>query len=78
MPDEYDVTARQIGTAPQRVRVHVLIGEVLPLNLRLARSAIQLEAVTVAAATGVETRTSEVATNVTRTQVENLPLSDRN
>src|SRR6266700_6030074 len=35
VPAEYDVTARQIGMAPQRVRVRVLIGEVYPLDFRL-------------------------------------------
>jgi hypothetical protein len=44
--------------APQRVRARVLIGEVLSLDFRLAASAVQLEAVTVAASAGVETRTS--------------------
>lgn len=78
VPSEYDVTARQIGMAPQKLRVRVLIGEVYPLDFKLAPSAIQLEAITVAAATGVETRTSEVATNVTTQQVSSLPLSDRN
>jgi outer membrane receptor for ferrienterochelin and colicin len=78
VPAEYEVTARHIGMAPQKLRVRVLIGEVFPLDFRLAASAIQIEAVTVAVASGVETRTSEVATNVTRQQVENLPLSDRN
>src|SRR5882724_9060807 len=76
-PGEYDLTARQIGMTPQRIHVRVLIGEVYPLDFRLAASAIQVEAVTVVAASGVETRTSEVATNVTRQQVERLPLSDR-
>src|SRR5713226_4596701 len=74
VPAEYDVTARQIGMAPQKLRVRVLIGEVYPLDFKLAASAIEVEAVTVAVASGVETRTSEVATNVTRQQVERLPL----
>src|SRR5213594_3999779 len=78
VPAEYDVTARQIGMAPQRIHVRVLIGEVYPLDFKLAASAIQIEAVSVVAASGVETRTSEVATNVTQQQVEHLPLSDRN
>src|SRR5437867_9720993 len=77
-PGEYDVTARQIGMAPQKIHVRVLIGEVYPLDLKLAASAIEVAPVTVVAASGVETRTSEVATNVTRQQVEHLPLSDRN
>ena len=78
-PAEYDVTARQIGMAPQKVHVRVLIGEVFPLDFKLGATAIQLEAVTVAAATtGVETRTSEAATNVTQQQINNLPTSTRN
>ncbi len=78
VPGEYDVTARQIGMAPQKVRLSVLVGGVYPLDFKLAASAIQLEAVTIAAAGGVETRTSEIATNVTTQQVQSLPLSDRN
>src|SRR5213082_1602033 len=78
VPAEYEVTARQIGMAPQKVRVRVLIGEVFPLDFKLAASAVQLEAVTVAAATGVETRTSEVATNVSQQQIDRLPTASRN
>src|SRR5438128_5897693 len=78
VPAEYEVAARHIGMAPQKLRVRVLIGEVFPLDFRLAASAIQVEAVTVAVASGVETRTSEVATNVTQQQVEGLPTPSRN
>jgi len=78
VPAQYEVTARQIGMTPQKVRARVLIGEVFPLDFKLAASAIQLEAVTVAAAAGVEMRTSEVATNVTQQQLERLPTASRN
>ena len=78
VPAEYEVTARQLGMAPQKIRVRVLIGEVYPLDFRLAASAIEVEAVTVAVAAGVETRTSEVATNVTQQQINNLPSPSRN
>src|SRR5207249_1773850 len=78
VPAEYDVTARQIGMAPQRIHVRVLIGEVYPLDFKLAASAIQIEAVSVVAASGDETRTSEVATNVTQQQINTLPSSSRN
>jgi hypothetical protein len=78
VPAEYDVTARQIGRAPQKVRVRALIGEVFPLDFKLAASAVQIEAVTVVAAEGVEMRTSEVATNVTQRQIEALPTASRN
>lgn len=78
VPAEYDVTARQIGMAPQKVHARVLIGEVFPLDFKLGARAIELEAVTVAAAAGVEMRTSEVATNVTQQQIERLPTASRN
>ena len=78
VPAQYEVTARQLGMAPQKLRVRVLIGEVYPLDFRLAASAIEVEAVTVAVASGVETRTSEVATNVTQQQIERLPTASRN
>src|SRR5437764_9999440 len=80
VPAEYDVTARQIGMAPQKLRVRVLIGEVFPLDFKLAASAVQIEAVSVVAAAtpGVEMRTSEAATNVTQQQINNLPTSNRN
>src|SRR5438045_3014792 len=56
VPGEYDVTARQIGMTPQKVRVRALIGEVFPLDFKLATSAIEVSAVTVVAAAGVEVR----------------------
>src|SRR6266849_1010322 len=79
VPTEYEVTARHIGMAPQKLKVRVLIGEVFPLDFKLAASAIQVEGVAVvAAAVGVEMRTSEVATNVTQQQIERLPTASRN
>src|SRR5213080_1590870 len=78
VPAEYEVTARQIAMAAQKLKVRVLIGEVFPLDLKLAATAIQVEAVTVVAATGVEMRTSEVATNVSQQQIERLPTASRN
>src|SRR5256885_14560679 len=41
VPAEYDVTVRQIGMAPQKVHVRVLIGEVFPLDFKLGASAIR-------------------------------------
>ena len=79
VPAQYEVTARQIGMAPQKLGVRVLIGEVFPLDFKLAASAIQVEGVSVvAAAVGVEMRTSEIATNVTQQQIERLPTASRN
>src|SRR2546427_2895073 len=78
VPAEYDVTARQIAMATQKAHVRVLIAEVFPLDFKLGRSAVQLEAVTVAAATGLETRRSDVATSVTPQQMRQLPSASHN
>src|SRR5260370_13518686 len=67
-----------MGRAPPKVRARVSIGEAFPLDFKLAASAVQVGAVTVVAAEGVEMRTSEVATNVTQRQIEALPTASRN
>src|SRR5256886_11620138 len=77
VPAAYDVTARQIGMAPQKIRARVLIGEVFPLDFKLAASAVQIEAVSVVAAAGGGMRTSEVATNVTQPPIERLTTASR-
>ena len=78
VPGQYDVTFRRVGLAPQTRRQVVGIGQVLQLDIVLGSVATQLAAVTVAASRGVETRTSEVATNVSQAQINALPTSDRN
>src|SRR3989441_674571 len=78
VPGEYDVTAHQLGMATKKAHVRVSIAEVFPLDFRLGRSALELEAVTVAAAAGVQTRTSEVATSVTPQQMRQLPSASHN
>src|SRR5438128_5875144 len=77
VPATYDVTARRIGSAPQTRRVEVLVGATFSLDFTLAAGAVQLQAVTVQAPL-VETRTSEIATNVTPQQVQALPTPSRN
>jgi len=77
-PAQYELTVRRIGLAPQTRNVRVQIGQTLTADFTLQEAATQLEQVTVVAAPEVETRTSEVASNVTREQIENLPLIDRN
>ena len=78
VPGEYALAVRHIGHKAVGRTVQVRIGQDLTLNLPLETSAVQLEELSVSAAAPVETRSTEVATNVTPTQVENLPKSDRN
>jgi hypothetical protein len=75
---DYELTVRRIGMAPQKRRVQVLVGQALTLDFRLTSSAVEVEAVTITGQAAVETRTSEVATNVTPEQIDRLPTSDRN
>jgi hypothetical protein len=56
----------------------VLVGQTIDLNLRLSPSTVLTESITVVGDTFVETKSSEVATNVTRQQIESLPQPDRN
>jgi hypothetical protein len=77
-PASYQLTVRQIGSAPVQRTVQVQVGQVLTIDFRLAPTTVQLQEVVVVAAPTVETRTSEVATNVTQAQIERLPTPSRN
>src|SRR6266550_1703552 len=66
-PGTYDVTARHIGHVARGRRVAVQIGASLLMDFALPTGAVELGAVTIEAAVPViETRTSEIATNVTQ------------
>jgi hypothetical protein len=77
-PATYELTVRNIGSSPQQRRVIVQIGSTLILDFALQAGAVELQAVTVVATPVIETRTSEVATNVTQQQINDLPTSSRN
>jgi outer membrane receptor protein involved in Fe transport len=76
-PAAYDVTARHIGSSPQARRVVVQVGATLNADFALSAGAVEVAAVTVTAP-ALETRTSEVATNVTPQQIQALPTPSRN
>lgn len=79
VPGEYTINVRRVGLQPQTRRQTVGIGQTIQLDVQLANAATQLSTVTVAASRGgIETRTSEVATNVSTAQIAALPTSDRN
>jgi hypothetical protein len=78
VPGAYELSVRHIGSSPQRRRVVVQIGSTLLLDFTLQAGAIELAAVQVEAGPVIETRTSEVATNVTQQQIEQLPTPSRN
>ena len=62
VPGTYDVSVRRIGSAPQNRRVVVQIGATQSQDFSLTTQAAMLETQVITAASGVETKTSEVAT----------------
>src|SRR4026209_122777 len=78
VPGTYDVTVRRIGNSPQNRRIVVQIGATQSQDFALATQAAQLETQVITATTGTETRTSEVATNVTQELISHLPTPSRN
>ncbi|HEU5218236.1 MAG TPA: TonB-dependent receptor, partial [Gemmatimonadales bacterium] len=78
VPAAYDLTARRIGSTAQTRRVVVQIGATQIQDFNLDARAVTLEEVVVQASPTVETRTSELATNVTPAQIAKLPTPSRN
>ncbi|PYO38161.1 MAG: hypothetical protein DMD29_14145 [Gemmatimonadetes bacterium] len=78
VPGSYNLVARHIGHSPQRQQIDVLIGATLLADFNLSAGAVELAPVVVQGAPEIETRTSEVATNVTQRQIQNLPTPSRN
>ncbi|HEV7776937.1 MAG TPA: TonB-dependent receptor plug domain-containing protein [Luteibacter sp.] len=86
-PGTYRIDATGNGANVSR-NVSVQVGQALTLNLdaaaaaaatpATAENAANLQGVTVTATSLIETRTSEVATNITTKQIENLPQNERN
>ena len=76
-PATYEMTVRRIGSAPETRTVVVAIGSTHIQDFDLTQQAAELTTVLVQAR-GAETRTSEVATNVTQAQIEKLPTPSRN
>ena len=78
VPGTYLVTVRRIGNTPQTRTIVVQIGATQQQDFSLATQAAQLETQVITAASGVETRTSESATNITQAQISKLPSPSRN
>jgi hypothetical protein len=77
-PGPYELTVSRVGQGSQTRTLQLGIGQTLDASFTLASQAVQLEAITASATAATESRTSEVATNITRQQVQSLPTSDRN
>ena len=77
-PGPYNIVVAASGFDPISQAVTVLVGQSLDMDLEVSQAAVLRESITVVGAQAVETKTSEVATNVTTHQIENLPQDDRN
>jgi hypothetical protein len=77
-PGTYQLSSTMMGQGQQSRTIQVLIGQTLDVNFALSAQPVQLAGITAVAEPVGESRTSEVATNITRQQVENLPSPDRN
>jgi hypothetical protein len=78
VPASYEFSVRKIGYTPQRRQVTVQIGATQIVDIALQAGAVELQAVSVEATPTAEVRTSEVATNVTPQQIQQLPTPSRN
>src|SRR5258706_2460220 len=78
VPGTYHVTVRRIGSAPDNRTIVVQIGTTQAQDFSLTHEAAQLATQVVTASTGLETKSSEVSTNVTQAQIAKLPTSTRN
>jgi hypothetical protein len=78
IPGTYDLSVRRIGTTAQTRRAVVQIGATQIQDFALTDAPVTLATVTVSAAPTAETRTSELATNVSTEQINKLPTASRN
>ncbi|HKP16681.1 MAG TPA: carboxypeptidase regulatory-like domain-containing protein [Gemmatimonadaceae bacterium] len=77
-PGQYEVSLRRLGVAAQSRPIRLAIGQTHDLDFTAGEANVQLAAVVVTAAGDAESRTSEIGTNVSREQIENLPSPERN
>src|SRR5262245_49308563 len=78
-PATYEITVTMPQFKPQTKTVQVLIGQTVTANFKIGPDVVYTEAVQVVASSRlIETKTSEVNTNVTTEQVRYLPQNQRN
>lgn len=77
-PGMYNLVVAAPGYEPLSQDVTLLVGQTVDLNIRLSPTAVLTETITVVGNQVVDTRATEIATNVTRQQIESLPQNERN
>ena len=78
-PGRYEIKVAVAQYKPEAKTVEVLVGQTVTLNFRISPDVVFAESVTVVGNTRlVDSRTSEVTTNVTQEQLRYLPQNSRN
>ncbi len=78
-PGTYEIRVAMPQYKPEARTIEVLVGQTITLNFRVTPDVVYTEAVTVVGETRlVDTRKSEVTTNVTQEQLRYLPQNSRN
>ena len=77
-PGEYNLVVAAPAYEARSETITVLVGQNLNMNFVLSPTAVINESITVVGNQLVETKTPEIATNVTPQQMESLPQDDRN
>src|ERR1051326_8217963 len=77
-PGEYNIVVAAPAHEAESETITVLLGQNLNMNFLLSPTAVLNESITVVGNQLVETKSPEIATNVTQQQIENLPQDDRN
>src|SRR5687768_10051215 len=78
MPGDYDVTAEYSGFTPRTRRLALFVGSDVTLNFTLTVSAAIEQTTVTASAGAIETARSQPASVVTKSDVEALPVLERN
>ncbi|MEO8219120.1 MAG: carboxypeptidase regulatory-like domain-containing protein, partial [Acidobacteriota bacterium] len=77
-PGSYTIVTAAEGFDPRSQDLTVAIGQNLSVDFRMTPQMVVRENITVVGNQAIETRTSEIATNVSPHQIENLPQNERN
>jgi hypothetical protein len=77
-PGTYDITVSLPQYKPQSRTVRVLVGQTITADFQISPDLLVVESVQVTGDLLIDTRTPEVATNVTEDQIRYLPQSTRN
>ena len=77
-PGTYEITVTMSQYKPAARTLQVLVGQNIDLEFRLTADLVYAENVTVVGEQAVDLKTSQIATNITATQIRDLPQNDRN